>query len=730
VGETLELQLIASDAEGDPLFFKLRSPLPEGGKFDKLAGLFTWTPFASQAGSRSLLTFEVSDGELSAQETIAIEVRADGGNIAPVIEPIGALTAIAGERFAYRMIATDPTNDPLTFRLIGDYPAGLILGAGDGLLSWSVPADELPAIYQLQLSVSDGILESVLPFQLVVSREGEVMMNRAPRFIPVADLEVQTGQLVSFILEAEDETPAQLRFGFAAGSPLPNNASVDPTTGRFSWTPEAQYSNQNVAFIFEVSDGQLQSYQRVNIQVNPVERGCPPDPQEGRGPRPLDLPAAGGMTRAEGALCEARDEDRFRINVGAQRVLSITITFTHAERDIDVYLEDARGMRVAESSGVIDREVLVTSPLEAGPYTLVIYSVSGAANGAAYQIALQSEAAERACQDDDAEENDEDNASVLIEPYLGQPLQLCSQDHDFYLFDLEQGEGFTLRADFRHDILDIDLRLTLPNGELRQALGTGNREEISVDESPIGGRATLEVFSFSSGSSAYELRLDRSEAVPCMPDRLEPNDRRALATTTQPELYRGLIDCGDEDWYTLPLEAGRRLFVYITSDGPPPTVTLLDRNEQRLPMQQTALLEGDGCLPERSHCQLIRAEVPDGGATYIRVSGGTRGQEYDLRVRSGLELGNACESALDCNTPLECIGDYGSVSYSRGSCSKPCASNADCGRRGVCIESEGSAYCALSCGGDGDCPSVYLCDELFDIDETLSSVCFDPVDEE
>ncbi|MEE2645400.1 MAG: hypothetical protein VYD19_10740, partial [Myxococcota bacterium] len=71
VGETLELQLVASDAEGDPLFFNLRSPLPEGAKFDKLAGLFTWTPFATQAGSRVLLTFEVSDGELSAQETIA-----------------------------------------------------------------------------------------------------------------------------------------------------------------------------------------------------------------------------------------------------------------------------------------------------------------------------------------------------------------------------------------------------------------------------------------------------------------------------------------------------------------------------------------------------------------------------------------------------------------------------------------------------------------------------------
>lgn len=44
VGEQLEVQLEAGDPDNDPLSFNVRSALPEGAKFEKEIGLFTWRP--------------------------------------------------------------------------------------------------------------------------------------------------------------------------------------------------------------------------------------------------------------------------------------------------------------------------------------------------------------------------------------------------------------------------------------------------------------------------------------------------------------------------------------------------------------------------------------------------------------------------------------------------------------------------------------------------------------
>lgn len=74
LGATLAFTLTASDADMDPLLFSVTG-LPTGAAFDEASGRFIWTPAAGDLGSR-LMTFSVSDGQLSESETVAITVIA------------------------------------------------------------------------------------------------------------------------------------------------------------------------------------------------------------------------------------------------------------------------------------------------------------------------------------------------------------------------------------------------------------------------------------------------------------------------------------------------------------------------------------------------------------------------------------------------------------------------------------------------------------------------------
>jgi len=72
VGALFTLHLMASDPDGDPLSYDA-DDLPSGATFDAGNGTFAWSPAA--AGVHNV-TFRVSDGSLSDNETVSLHVRA------------------------------------------------------------------------------------------------------------------------------------------------------------------------------------------------------------------------------------------------------------------------------------------------------------------------------------------------------------------------------------------------------------------------------------------------------------------------------------------------------------------------------------------------------------------------------------------------------------------------------------------------------------------------------
>jgi len=156
-GEKLEFSINATDVDGDILNYYALN-LPEGALFDSMTKKFLWTPSFVQSGVYNV-TFVVSDGLLSDEETITITVL-ESGNHAPILEPIKDIEVIEGELVRVIPKARDPDNDPLTFTF------GQPLNSSG---EWQTKIGD-SGIYYAVVTVSDGTLSDSKTVKIIVKK--------------------------------------------------------------------------------------------------------------------------------------------------------------------------------------------------------------------------------------------------------------------------------------------------------------------------------------------------------------------------------------------------------------------------------------------------------------------------------------------------------------------------------------------------------------------------------
>ena len=248
----LDFTVSGSDPDGNPLTYSATG-LPAGSTFNGTSGAFSWTPSYSQAGSYNV-TFTVSDGSLTASETITITVN--NVNRPPVLNAIGAKSVSENQTLSFTISGSDPDGDAITFSATG-LPTGASFDSGTRTFTWT-PTFTQASTYNVSFTVSDGNLTASEVVTITVAH-----VNRAPVMTVPGPQTVVAGQPLTFSVSATDPDGDPLTFG-ATG--LPSGATFDTGTRQFTWTPIDSQAG-SVSVTFTASDGQLTSSGNVAITV-------------------------------------------------------------------------------------------------------------------------------------------------------------------------------------------------------------------------------------------------------------------------------------------------------------------------------------------------------------------------------------------------------------------------------------------------------------------------------
>ena len=196
-------------------------------------------------------------------------------NSRPTLVDPGAQSVDEGAPLSFVARASDPDVpvDGLTFTLVDGatpVPAGAAIDPDTGVFSWTPSESQGGTSYSFRLRVTDDGAPSL--FDEVEVAFGVNDVNDAPVLAPIGDRVVGEQTPMTFTLSASDpDLPADDLTFSATG--LPTGASLDPSTGAFSWTPSEAQGDTAVAVTFSVTDdgaGALSDVESVVLSVSDV----------------------------------------------------------------------------------------------------------------------------------------------------------------------------------------------------------------------------------------------------------------------------------------------------------------------------------------------------------------------------------------------------------------------------------------------------------------------------
>lgn len=264
---SIDVQLVASDPDGDVLHFELVE-LPELGSVtwvDAAQGVLRYSAAGTEVGDDSLRV-RVSDGaQYSDAQTISLTLT----NTNPQAQTAQLEFHWRGEQTAM-LTGSDADDDPLTFMLTSAPTHGsAVVDAETGVLTFT-PNAAFVGADTISFGVSDGAASS--------ERQIEILLTNA---VPVAEAEeyaLALGTNINGRFRATDANSDPLTFAIVEG-PDQGSITFEADTGLFEYVPAASGSGSDIV-TFEVSDGVSQSEATVTFNYPPPP---PPPPPAGGG---------------------------------------------------------------------------------------------------------------------------------------------------------------------------------------------------------------------------------------------------------------------------------------------------------------------------------------------------------------------------------------------------------------------------------------------------------------
>jgi large repetitive protein len=267
VGDLYSYDLKGSDADNDAIVWSLNQA-PLGMLIDAQTGALRWQPTEDQIGTHEV-TVQVADtyGALSTQ-TFTLKVT--GINAPPEIVSVPPTRGAIGQGYSYKVVATDPEKDTLTFNL-GQKPAGMTINAQTGVLSWKPAANQV-GTHTVEIQVIDA--EGAVGVQTYKIEVGTTAINLAPEITSIPGLFADTTGDYQYQVQARDPEGDAITYQLLEA---PQGMTIDPLTGLVNWDAPQTGTHQVVVGAIDPNGlGTAQAF-TLNAKANslPVIRSTP-----------------------------------------------------------------------------------------------------------------------------------------------------------------------------------------------------------------------------------------------------------------------------------------------------------------------------------------------------------------------------------------------------------------------------------------------------------------------
>jgi hypothetical protein len=261
VGDSLHFSVVASDQDAGDSVTLTGSGLPAGATLspnpatgNPATAEFNFTPTASQAGHTFTVTFSASDNHgANASATCQITVTQGGGgdtNHAPTISVPGPQTVAVGQTLTFVVTADDPDGDDVTLSA-SNLPAGATFDPASGTFTFTPTAEQGGQTFTVVFTATDTHNASVSDTVTITVTGGGGGDNHVPTISVPGPQTIAVGQTLTFTVVADDPDGDDVTLS-ATG--VPPNASFDPTTGVFTFTPTAEQVGQTFTVVFTATD--------------------------------------------------------------------------------------------------------------------------------------------------------------------------------------------------------------------------------------------------------------------------------------------------------------------------------------------------------------------------------------------------------------------------------------------------------------------------------------------
>jgi len=162
-------------------------------------------------------------------------------NHPPEWPPLDNQSVIVGETLSLTLTATDPdVDDILTYHLLDPVPSGATIDSNTGLFTWIASNDgaTVPVDVPVKIEVRDNGTPSYSDTASFTITVNPLPPNQSPVFDELGHLSttMTVGTPLNLTVKANDPEGDNLTFGLV--NP-PSGATIDSTSGVFTWTPTA-----------------------------------------------------------------------------------------------------------------------------------------------------------------------------------------------------------------------------------------------------------------------------------------------------------------------------------------------------------------------------------------------------------------------------------------------------------------------------------------------------------